>query len=67
MMGRVGSDSGWPEEYHIQMIVDKSKEVAELREKQFAEICEILDTMPTDIRRNFYLRIAQHYGWIGKK
>lgn len=66
-MGRVGSHSGWPEEFEVQMMVDKSQKMTELRENQFAAICEILDTMPPDIRRAFFLRIAKHYGWIGKK
>ena len=57
----VSGHSGLPEDVELKQMEEKANRNKKKRDEQMAVVCEVLDTMPPDIRRRFLSALIKKY------
>lgn len=65
-MGRVSSNSGWPESVELRIMEERHAAAVKKRERQIEAICAVLNTMTAGEQRAMLVEIIRRYNF-GKK
>lgn len=57
----VSGHSGLPEDVELKQMEEKANQNKKKRDEQMAIVCEVLDTMPPDVRRRFLIALIMRY------
>lgn len=57
----VSGHSGLPEDVELKQMEEKANQNKKKRDEQMAVVCEVLDTMPPDVRRRFLIALITRY------
>ena len=57
----VSGHSGLPENVELKQMEEKAIQNKKKRDEQMTVVCEVLDTMPPDVRRRFLSALIKKY------